>query len=47
VFTDTEFRRLAAMVGLRVGKRIAVDYSKGRIRRSKFAGHLLYVLTKD
>jgi len=44
VFTDAEFRRLSAAARLSVRRRFAVDYSSGRVRRSKYAGHLLYVL---
>ncbi len=44
VFTDAEFRRIAAAARLSVLRRFAVDYSSGRVRSSKYAGHLLYVL---
>ena len=44
VFTDKEFRRLSQKAGLIIRKRFAVDYATGEVRRSKFSGHLLYVL---
>lgn len=44
VFTDAEFRRIAEAARLSVLRSFAVDYSSGRIRGSKYAGHLLYVL---
>jgi 2-polyprenyl-3-methyl-5-hydroxy-6-metoxy-1,4-benzoquinol methylase len=44
VFTDAEVRRMASTAGLMVKKRFSVDYATGGIRRSTFAGHLLYVL---
>lgn len=47
VFTDAEFRRMSSAAGLSITKRFAVDYSTGEIRRSKYAGHLLYVLGKS
>jgi SAM-dependent methyltransferase len=47
VFTDAEFRRVAASAGLTVRKSVAVDYATGEIRRSKFGGHLLYVLSRS
>jgi 2-polyprenyl-3-methyl-5-hydroxy-6-metoxy-1,4-benzoquinol methylase len=46
VFTDAEFRRIASLAGLTIRKTLAVDYTTGEIRRSKFAGHLLYVLAR-
>jgi len=46
VFTDAEFRRMASAAGLAIRKAVAVDYKTGEIRRSKFSGHLLYVLAK-
>jgi SAM-dependent methyltransferase len=44
VFTDAEFRRVSASAGLTVRKSFPVDYATGEIRRSRFRGHLLYVL---
>ena len=46
VFTDGEFRRIASAGGLSVLKCFAVDYSSGQMRGSKYAGHLLYVLSE-
>jgi len=46
VFTDAEFRRVAALAGLTIRKSFAVDYATGEIRRSKFSGHLLYALSR-
>ncbi len=46
VFTDAEFRRVLAAAGLKLCKSYAVDYRTGRIRRSKMAGNLLYVLRR-
>jgi len=46
VFTDAEFRRIASAAGLTIRKSFAVDYTTGEIRRSKFGGHLLYVLSR-
>jgi ubiquinone/menaquinone biosynthesis C-methylase UbiE len=46
VFTDAEFRRVAASAGLAVRKSFAVDYATGELRRSKFGGHLLYILNR-
>lgn len=45
VFTDAEFRRVVAAAGLTIRKSFAVDYATGEIHRSKFGGHLLYVLS--
>jgi ubiquinone/menaquinone biosynthesis C-methylase UbiE len=47
VFTDAEFRRVAARAGLTIRKSFAVDYATGEIRQSKFGGHLLYVLNRS
>jgi hypothetical protein len=46
VFTDAEFREVAAKAGLTIRKSFAVDYATGEIRRSKFGGHLLYILNR-
>ena len=46
VFTDREFRGLCERAGLRVRNRFVVDYRDGRLRKSVFSGHLLYVLSK-
>jgi 2-polyprenyl-3-methyl-5-hydroxy-6-metoxy-1,4-benzoquinol methylase len=46
VFTDAEFRRIASLAGLTIRTTLAVDYTTGEIRRSKFAGHLLYELAR-
>jgi SAM-dependent methyltransferase len=46
VFTDGEFHRVAASAGLMVRKSFAVDYATGEIPRSKFGGHILYVLDR-
>jgi SAM-dependent methyltransferase len=46
VFTDAEFRRAVASAGLAILKSVTVDYATGEIRRSKFGGHLLYVLNR-
>ncbi len=47
VFTHSEFRALAQAAGLTIKKTFSVDYATGRIRESRFAGHLLYVLQRD
>lgn len=47
VFTDAEFRRIAARAGLTIRKSVAVDYATGEIRQSKFSGHILYVLSRS
>jgi SAM-dependent methyltransferase len=47
VFTDAEFRRVAAAAGLTIRKTFAVDYATGEILHSKFAGHLLYVMSRS
>jgi hypothetical protein len=47
VFTDGEFHRVAASAGLMVRKSFAVDYATGEIPRSKFGGHILYVLSRS
>lgn len=44
VFTHAEFRALSQAAGLTIKKLFSVDYATGRIHKSKFAGHLLYVL---
>jgi len=46
VFTDTEFRRLSSSASLKIRNVFAVDYATGEIRKSKYAGHLLYVLAR-
>jgi len=46
VFTDVEFLSLAFRAGLALQKKFVVDYASGEIRRSKFSGHLLYVLSR-
>jgi SAM-dependent methyltransferase len=46
VFTDVEFRRIAGQAGLLIKSVFAVDYKTGLIRRSKYAGSLLYVLER-
>lgn len=46
VFTDAEFRCLALAAGLQIRKVISVDYATGGIRRSRFAGHLLYIASR-
>jgi SAM-dependent methyltransferase len=44
VFTHREFAGLAQAAGLRIEKRIVVDYASGQIARRSYQGHLLYVL---
>jgi hypothetical protein len=46
VFTDTEFRRVSSSAGFKIRKTFVVDYATGEIRKSKYAGHLLYVLAR-
>jgi len=46
VFTHREFRSLAQAAGLKICKRLVVDYATGVGRRWSFAGHLLYVLER-
>lgn len=44
VFTQGEIAALCGSSGLRVEKRLVVDYATGEQRRWAFEGHLLYVL---
>lgn len=46
VFTHREFQSLCASGGLKIDKRIAVDYATGCPRRWTTGGHLLYVLSR-
>lgn len=46
VFTGGEFEDLRRAAGLRVERRVVVDYATGAVRRWSFQGHLLYVLRK-
>jgi SAM-dependent methyltransferase len=46
VFTEHEFERLAQIAGLRIDKRIVVDYASGVTRRRSWEGNLLYVLRR-
>lgn len=47
VFRDAEFRRLASAAGLEIRKEFSVDYATGELRRSRFSGHLLYILSRS
>ena len=44
VFTNREFMELAQAAGLRIEKRLIIDYATGRLARRSYQGHLLYVL---
>ena len=46
VFTDKEMRAMVRAAGLAVEKRFVVDYATGKVQRSPFRGHLLYVLKR-
>lgn len=47
VFTDREFRGLVKAARLEVRQRIAIDYATGEIQRSRYSGHLLYILERN
>lgn len=46
VFTHGEIRRLMKQAGLSIRRVISVDYESGEIRRCKFNGNLLYILSR-
>ena len=46
VFTDREFRALAEAAGLAIRRRVAIDYTSGKIQRSLYMGHLLYIMER-
>jgi SAM-dependent methyltransferase len=46
VFTHGEFAALSAAAGLRVERRLVVDYASGQLRRRSCEGNLLYVLRR-
>jgi SAM-dependent methyltransferase len=46
VFTHREFIALSQAAGLRIEKRLVVDYGSGEHRRLSWAGNLLYVLRR-
>lgn len=47
VFTDAEFRRLASAAGLKIQNVFSVDYATGKICRSRYSGHLLYIASRS
>jgi 2-polyprenyl-3-methyl-5-hydroxy-6-metoxy-1,4-benzoquinol methylase len=47
VFTQTEFGLMARSAGLEIARQFSVDYATGRLCRSPFAGHSLYLLQPE
>jgi 2-polyprenyl-3-methyl-5-hydroxy-6-metoxy-1,4-benzoquinol methylase len=47
VFTHREFAALSAAAGLRIERRLVVDYASGQLRRRSCEGNLLYVLRRS
>jgi SAM-dependent methyltransferase len=47
VFTDGEVRKLIHGAGLKIRRRVVIDYSTGRIRQRTYEGNLLYSVVKE